>query len=863
MNHQGSCGRNLGYRIFGANTGRFFPLHPLALTAAAVFLLLLLQGAQGQSSPQIITGSTIEGNLEIAANIDGSMRIRRYANGIVSSSTPGFKDLTAISPALRNGSFIFTTDGICGLGSFGVNNQTPISNTLVGDTITTIIDCTTTGTVLRFIQEVEYVDNTELLRYKWTVTNTGANTASDFRFTHGHDPVLGAAINAGQTELAKGLYDPLSNAINLYQVHSFNSPPPSGPTLTALESVTLKSDVPPTNFSVFDSFSSTPFDLFSIEPNPTLDNNIATGSNLAYALEWRRTALLPGESFVVEAAERVTLRPSGGNLFISSPVTGNATAGMPIALNFRASNILGSPINITNAAVTTSTTGWTVVVAPASGVFPIPLSTGGASADFTVTVTPPSTAILDDDSGVLIQLFTDDGADFYDQDADVIVNAIPPTPTPTSTPTSTPTATPTSTSTATATPTATPTPTTTATPTSPLLPTSTATPVPPQIPVTLLAPLKSSLQRQPLISGRSFPSAVIRVVLDGTALPPTTADQTGRWSVPSTSVLEIGRHTLNVSAVDPLGRPSALPGETSFIITEGAPLDFDGDGLTDVSRYSTLGNTVAFRSQRSSDGAALNTSVTGAVPAPGSYSGSGVWDFGAISRGATALTWRVRSTATGQTSAEDFGVIGDQPITGCSFVSPKRTSLAVIRGKQKILAKDLGGASIETGVLTSGTIIACIDDDEDGIDELVTVENLRGERDVKISIVKLDGSQSSPGDNTRPFDRGFAIPKIVGKAPGFAFVRIASSSSRVAEIIVPEGDDGASKSISLPRKLVLSSGLFLRPDGSPQTELVYQNITKGTLFKVPPSESATPETLGKIASRSFLLIPQYIYKTKR
>lgn len=355
----------------------------------------------------------------------------------------------------------------------------------------------------------------------------------------------------------------------------------------------------------------------------------------------------------------------------------------------------------------------------------------------------------------------------------------------------------------------------------------------------------------------------MQVVLDGTALLPTIADKAGRWSAPSLTVLEIGKHALNASATDPLGRQSALPEEITFFVTEGAPLDFDGDGLTDLSRYSTLGNTVAFRSQKSSDGAALNTSVTGAVPAPGNYSGSGVWDFAAISRGATSLTWRIRSTATGQTATEDFGVVGDQPITGCSFVSPKRTSLAVIRDKQRLLAKDLGGSSLETGVPTSGTIIACVDGDGDGIDELVTIEDLKGTKDLKVVFVKLNGTQLPSDTTTRAFDRGFPIPQISGQLPGFAFVRIASSSSRVAEIVVPEDEALASRSISLPRKLVLSSGLFLAAGASPQTELVYQNITKGTLFKLPPSESATPEALGKIASRSFLLIPQYIYKTKR
>ncbi len=836
---------------------------PAAFMQSVSFLAVLitsifLGGAQSSEaqSTQTITGSANEGNLEVTANSDGSMRIRRYANGVLSSTTAGFKDLTTLSPALRNGSFIFTSAGSCELGSFGTGaNQTPVSNILAGDTITTIVDCTISAVQLRFTQQIKYINNSELLRYKWTITNIGAVPANSLRFFHAHDPRLGEPIGPGSAESASGLYDPLSGGVGVYQRHFF-VPPGGGPTVVGIESVTLKSDVAPTRFSVFDATLSTPFNLFPGNPNPVLDDSIASSNpNLGYALEWRpaASALSPGESFVVEAAERASLRPFGGNVFVSSPLFKNATAGQAITLNFRATNISVSPLNIVNAAVTASTPGWTAFVAPASGIFPIPLSSLGGSADFTVTVTAPPSAILGDESGVFIQLFTDDVPGLYSEDADISVNAIPPTPTPTAT----------STATQTPTPTATATPTSTATPTPPAMQTASPTSIPPEIPLTLTAPLRSLLQRQPVISGRSFPNSAVQVVLDGTALLPTIADKAGRWSAPSLTVLEIGKHALNASATDPLGRQSALPEEITFFVTEGAPLDFDGDGLTDLSRYSTLGNTVAFRSQKSSDGAALNTSVTGAVPAPGNYSGSGVWDFAAISRGATSLTWRIRSTATGQTATEDFGVVGDQPITGCSFVSPKRTSLAVIRDKQRLLAKDLGGSSLETGVPTSGTIIACVDGDGDGIDELVTIEDLKGTKDLKVVFVKLNGTQLPSDTTTRAFDRGFPIPQISGQLPGFAFVRIASSSSRVAEIVVPEDEALASRSISLPRKLVLSSGLFLAAGASPQTELVYQNITKGTLFKLPPSESATPEALGKIASRSFLLIPQYIYKTKR
>lgn len=799
------------------------------------------------------------GAVRLTIEDNGEILVERNFAGNYSPIT------TQSSTFSLKGSFIYTNQGKCGLGGFfpSGSDQANISNTLdnVAHTVTTVVDCKGaggpgTGAGVRFTQvaQLRTIGLAPFVEYTWTIENISGTTLTDVRFFHAHDPEFG--VDFPDTENARGYISLDKSVVGGSQVliDPFS--------ITFLETMSLSSE--PAMLRGH-AGSSTILSTLQGSTDPQLSGAVSGGGDISLAGEWRTTNLAANQTFSILATERYSVgQVQGTEILVRGPVVDTHTGGSITNHTFEITNLGASPVSVIGLIpeVLSRAPGWNATLLSPSLPLNIP---AGNTVPVLVSLESPLGTLVGDQEVLVLKATT---SDFVDNFGEILIDVDSAVPTPTPTATSTPT--PTTTSTPTTTPTATPTPTPTFTPTSGI-PTPTATPLPAAINVSLTAPLRSANRSTPLITGRAFPGSTVTVRIGSEVINSTTSPS-GIWNAQTLIPLDFGPHTVLVDALDPFGRSSSTQSAQPFVITTGAPMDFDGDGLTDITRYSTTGSSVIFRVQRSSNDTASTISLQGSVPAAGDYFGSGAWDAATIAKNKQTFTWRVRSSQSGTISTEDFGAVGDQMLTGCRLVTPQRASMARILGGKSVIAKDIGGESREFSNVTTGTIIGCTDENGDGLDEFV-VREAKGDDQVTLRIVGRDGNSVVQGDFRR-FDRAFPLSLLENPTPpvnafpdfGFGLVRIVQSGTRVAELVTRKGPPATPPApyptLRLPRKVIMSTGNFLAPGPSVVPLIIYQDLKRGALNIATNDGVAIEANLGRVAARTSLLIPQYIHRTK-
>ena len=248
------------------------------------------------------------------------------------------------------------------------------------------------------------------------------------------------------------------------------------------------------------------------------------------------------------------------------------------------------------------------------------------------------------------------------------------------------------------------------------------------------------------------------------------------------------------------------------------------------------------------------------MPAVGDYDGDRVWEFGTITRNARNLVWKVRST-NGEVLGEDiFGRVGDKPITGCAFLSNRKSSLAVIR-KNKIVAKELKNIKeIESDNFLNGEFIGCIDADEDGVDEIVWTKKDSTSAKTRVFVTTFKGKNLT-SEIVPDFDKGFVVKNALAKSVNIALVKLVKAKERRATFLL---EDGNSETffISLPRKVVVSSGSSLNADGTANLNLIWQDLLTGQLRRQVVALETKVEDVGRVSKQSTLLQVQSLYQTE-
>lgn len=166
-----------------------------------------------------------------------------------------------------------------------------------------------------------------------------------------------------------------------------------------------------------------------------------------------------------------------------------------------------------------------------------------------------------------------------------------------------------------------------------------------------------------------------------------------------------------------------------------APLDFDGDGVSDtvtISRQNdNSANEIVFNTILSSTNEShrLEYGKRTDLLAPGDYNGDGIWEFGLIKRSENTYSWQIRNGSDDSLKNITFGQTNDIFLTGCNFDQDSATELSLIR-ESKLLFYNMS-AELESSVelpLNSAMAIKdvfCADTTGDGISEIYFLKSRR------------------------------------------------------------------------------------------------------------------------------------------
>jgi hypothetical protein len=113
-----------------------------------------------------------------------------------------------------------------------------------------------------------------------------------------------------------------------------------------------------------------------------------------------------------------------------------------------------------------------------------------------------------------------------------------------------------------------------------------------------------------------------------------------------------------------------------------APIDFDGDGISDLTTYSASGKQLQWRTRHSSTQQEVDLGVFGGVddlPVPGPWLGSGT-QIGVVSLEKNAVIWSILNN--GSVESKSFGAKGDLVVAGGDYNGNGVADAAVVRLKE-------------------------------------------------------------------------------------------------------------------------------------------------------------------------------------
>lgn len=216
------------------------------------------------------------------------------------------------------------------------------------------------------------------------------------------------------------------------------------------------------------------------------------------------------------------------------------------------------------------------------------------------------------------------------------------------------------------------------------------------------------------------------------------------------------------------------------------PLDFDGDGFSDVGTATPAGDSLNFSVTLSGNAQVMEGTVSGKSQAIGDYDGDGMADFGATKvvtnregrNDFRQLQWTiVPSTAPTNPVTVNFGISGENILGGCRLLSPDRASLALTRSNNSVRAREFDSDNVTTFTPQSKSLVllGCGDLDGDNQDELIYRTEPRPHsttNELIVNIVSIGcGKRPVVYRSIRPFQRSLLVPREPGLLPILAFFR--------------------------------------------------------------------------------------------
>lgn len=372
-----------------------------------------------------------------------------------------------------------------------------------------------------------------------------------------------------------------------------------------------------------------------------------------------------------------------------------------------------------------------------------------------------------------------------------------------------------------------------------------------------VAALPTTISSQvPTLSGQALAGSSVDLIVDGEIEGSGFADTAGNWEVTVDTLLSIGSHTFSATATNDAGEVSEPATERTAIVTGGAPLDFNGDGVTDITTVETSGNNTTFSAAIS--GSAKKIIVPKGEVAVADYDGDGSWDGATFKISGNDILWSIRESSSGNVTRKRFGGSNDTVLTGCRLLSAKKYSLAYRKG-ERIIATELGTKSVlrvSLSLLEGGDLLGCGDVTGDGIDELFFRTRKSNGQNV-FAAIGCHGDYA----NLKSIDKPDSI-QVLGRGneelPLVAFIKSTSASRQELDI------ETATGSYKFPKLLfqsgtLFSSGVFVRGQ-TPVRTLLWQEpgsklITSVDIPEPTQSKNDIDKEIAETAKTGAVLVP--------
>ena len=170
---------------------------------------------------------------------------------------------------------------------------------------------------------------------------------------------------------------------------------------------------------------------------------------------------------------------------------------------------------------------------------------------------------------------------------------------------------------------------------------------------------------------------------------------------------------------------------------KAVPMDFDGDGISDIAKHK---NTSSFSITLSGDGSQISKTFgkPGSTLVFGDYNGDGKYDIAVASVDKGKFTYEILDTASGETRSFKFAKSSASLISGCDFDGDAKTDAAAIEpGKDKLqFLSSLNGKtrSVKIAGLKNAQFKACGDINSDLRDDLIIILEKKKVTKAKIKL---------------------------------------------------------------------------------------------------------------------------------
>jgi len=313
------------------------------LSGSLIFALLLffLSGVNtvwGQTSPLSIDGGS---PIRVSAWSDGYIQVYRYDSSSSAWEKQIYGTGSAASKLFLNGTTQADAYETGYLTSRGSGNQFTYNSHSKPDNWTIVSTWTAGSTGVTVTQTVTYVNGDNKIRLVWQISNGGETTYNDVRFTHVQDTYLDNQDSGfGHWNGSQGM------------VYISNPNP-------AIAGIMGMYGGSGSAASRYDSISYSETELSA--DGGQLSNTVIDGysHDAAYALQWNRSSLAPGQTWTVTMYEKFT---EPGSVLVTAPSASSGLAGTTVNLGFTVENLQASADTF-DLEVTAAPDGWSVSIA--------------------------------------------------------------------------------------------------------------------------------------------------------------------------------------------------------------------------------------------------------------------------------------------------------------------------------------------------------------------------------------------------------------------------------------------------------------------------------------------------------------------